>query len=312
MRPIRLATRGSKLALTQTGHVKAMVEQVCPGIEITIVEVSTLGDRDNTDFLYKAGSTGYFTTEVESALLNNQADFAVHSLKDLPTAITPGLQITAIPVRQDPADALLTKGGATSVEELPQGAKVGTSSVRRIAQLLNARSDLNCQPLRGNIDTRVRKLAEGEYDAIILAAAGLNRAGMADKISGILPIDKFIPAPAQGALAVQTRSDDDELIEVIAKLDDANSRLTAETERSILAAMHGGCSIPLGVHCSIDNDDMTINAVIADITGKTVIRKSVTAPIAQAEGAADEITKQLIESGGRQILDEFNAQRNKD
>ena len=133
---------------------------------------------------------------------------------------------------------------------------------------------------------------------------------MADKISATLPIDRFIPAPAQGALAVQTRSDDTELIEVIAKLDHHESRLTAETERSILAAMHGGCSIPLGVHCSIENDSITINAVIADITGKTVIRKSLTAPIEQTSAAAEEITKQLIEAGGKQILDEFNAQRN--
>jgi len=208
MNSIRIATRGSKLAITQSEYVSALLRDLCPDVEITLVQITTKGDKDKTDFLYKAESIGFFTSEVEKALLEDRADLAVHSLKDLPTAITPGLVVAAIPKRQSVADALVFSGPVTSLEDLPKGATIGTSSLRRIAQLKHIRSDLNCVPLRGNVETRVNKVITGQVDGIIIACAGLNRLGLSENISMILPPEKFMPAPAQGALAIQIRSDD--------------------------------------------------------------------------------------------------------
>ena len=260
MRTVRIATRASKLALTQSNHIASRLRDLSDNIDVQIVEISTKGDRDKSDFLYKVGTMGFFTSEVENALLDGRADLAVHSLKDLPTAIRDGLIVAAIPVRENVADALISNVAASSIEDLPQGATVGTSSLRRIAQLKHIRPDLDCQPLRGNVETRVSKVESGQIDAIIIASAGLNRLGLSDKITAILPPEKFLPAPAQGALAVQIREDDAELNEIVKKLEDKNARLTAETERHILSVMHGGCSIPLGVYCSVSDNTISIDA----------------------------------------------------
>ncbi len=309
MRTIRIASRASKLALTQSNHIASRLRDLSDNIDVQIVEISTKGDRDKSDFLYKVGSMGFFTSEVENALLDGRADLAVHSLKDLPTAIREGLIVAAIPVRENVADALISNKKADSIEDLPAGATVGTSSLRRIAQLKRIRPDLDCQPLRGNVETRVGKVESGQIDAIIIAAAGLNRLGLSDKITAILPPEKFVPAPAQGALAVQIREDDTELAEIVKKLDDKDARITAETERRILAAMHGGCSIPLGVHARTKGNDVLIDAVIADVEGKNVIEKSITAPVEQALDAADKLAQELLDAGGREILDKIRTER---
>ncbi len=283
--------------------------ELSDNIDVQIVEISTKGDRDKSDFLYKVGTMGFFTSEVENALLDGRADLAVHSLKDLPTAIREGLIVAAIPVRENVADALVSNKKADSIEDLPAGATVGTSSLRRIAQLKRIRPDLDCQPLRGNVETRVGKVESGQIDAIIIASAGLNRLGLSDKITAILPPEKFVPAPAQGALAVQIREDDAELAEIVKKLDDKDARITAETERRILAAMHGGCSIPLGVHARTKGNDVLIDAVIADVEGKNVIEKSITVPVDQALDAADKLAQELLDAGGREILDNIRTER---
>ncbi len=309
MRTIRIATRASKLALTQSNHIASRLRDFSDNIAVQIVEISTKGDRDRSEFLYKAGTIGFFTSEVENALLDGRADLAVHSLKDLPTAIREGLIVAAIPVREDVADALISNKKSDSIEDLPAGATIGTSSLRRIAQLKRIRPDLDCQSLRGNVETRVEKVESGQIDAIIIAAAGLNRLGLSDKITAILPPEKFVPAPGQGALAVQIREDDAELAEIVKKLDDKDARITAETERRILAAMHGGCSIPLGVHARTKGNDVLINAVIADVEGKNVIEKSITVPVEQTLDAADKLAQELLDAGGREILNNIRTER---
>ena len=303
MKKIRIATRGSKLALVQTEYVRDILRELSPDLEITIVKVSTKGDRDKSDFLHKSSSIGFFTSEVEKAILNGRADMAVHSLKDLPTAYREGLVVAAIPQRQSPADVLVTSAKATSLEDLPPGATVGTSSLRRIAQLRHIRDDLECVPLRGNIETRVSKVESGKVDAIVVACAGLNRLGLADKISTILPPEEFLPAPGQGALAVQIRQDDNELAELISQIDDRDSRITAEAEREVLKATHGGCSIPLGAYAKISGDNITIDAVICDIEGRSRVGLSKTAPLQQAKTFAQELARELLDAGGKDILD---------
>ena len=280
-----------------------------PDISVSIVEISTKGDRDKSDFLYKSGSVGVFTSEVERALLDGQGDVAVHSLKDLPTTITQGLVVSAIPQREQVCDVIVAAQGIASVHDLPKNATVGTSSLRRITQLKLIRPDLNCQPLRGNVETRIRKVQEGQVDAIVIAQAGLNRLGLSGHISLVLPPEEFIPAPGQGALAIQTRQDDSELCELVAKLEDPNATITAETERLILAGLHGGCSIPLGVYSRIDNDMIHIHAILCNLAATKQIKKTVSCPVDKAMEAAKTMTQQILDEGGRQILEEIRCEK---
>lgn len=309
MRRVRIASRGSKLALVQSNYVAVLLRQIDEGVEISIVEVSTKGDRDKSDFLYKSESVGFFTSEVENALLENRADLAVHSLKDLPTAITPGLVVAAVPTRESVADALVASGGVDSIGALAAGATVGTSSLRRIAQLRHIRRDLKCVALRGNVETRVGKVTTGEVDAIVVAAAGLKRLGLGEKISAVLQPEEFLPAPAQGALAVQIRRGDSELAGLVGQINDEGSRVTAETERHILAAMHGGCSIPLGAYSRIEGERITVDAMICDVEGRQYIRLSRTGQVGQAKMIAEELAEELLARGGREILEEIRQSR---
>jgi len=309
MRPVKIASRASKLAMAQSNYIRETLQSICAELEVSIVEISTKGDRDKSEFLYKSDSVGFFTSEVENAILDGRADLAVHSLKDLPTACTTGLVIAATPKRESVADALVSASGVASIEELPTGATVGTSSLRRIAQLKHARSDLNCVPLRGNVETRVRKVAEGKVDAAVLACAGLNRLGLADKISGVLDPEQFLAAPGQGALAVQVRADDAELIELVCRLNDESTRIAVETERLVLAAMHGGCSIPLGVHCRVTEETVTISGMISDVEGLNLIRRTHSSPRSESNICAEKLAAELLEAGGREILDQIRAER---
>jgi hydroxymethylbilane synthase len=310
MRPLKIASRASKLALVQSNHICNLLQNLSGNIDISIVEISTKGDRDKSDFLYKTDSMGFFTSEVENALLDGRADLAVHSLKDLPTACTEGLIVAAIPKRESVADALIASSQAASIAALPTGATVGTSSLRRIAQLRKLRDDIQCVPLRGNVETRVSKVSSGQVDAAVIACAGLNRLGLEDEISAILSPQEFLPAPAQGALAVQIRTDDNELAELVSKLDDKNSRIAVEAERAILSSMHGGCSIPLGVYSQISGDNITIDAVISDVEGDKYIKRSKTANIDEAKSCAEELAQELLNAGGREILDQIRNSRN--
>ena len=319
MKHIRLASRASKLALIQSEEVIKLLQQIRPDIECSIVKVSTRGDHDKTDFLYKSGSIGFFTSEVEKALLDGRADLAVHSFKDLPTALTTGLLIAAVPKRESPADALVlapSEGAGpvatekiNSIDDLPAGAAIGTSSLRRIAQLRRLRDDIECVPMRGNVETRVRKVMQGDVGAIVVACAGLNRLGLVGKISFCFDPKKFIPAPAQGALAVQIRAKDNELAELVSQIDDRNSRIAVETERCVLQAMHGGCSIPLGVYSEIQADTITIDAIICDVEGKNCVRRSITASLDEAKPAAEKLAKEILTSGGQKILDQIRNSR---
>ena len=302
MKPIRIASRASKLALIQTNIVRKLLENLSPNIKCSIVRIATKGDLNKSDFLYQAESRGLFTSEVENALLDGRADLAVHSLKDLPTLPRESLVVAAIPKRESPADALVARDKVTSIEDLPTGTTVGTSSLRRIAQLKLLRDDLICVPLRGNVETRIRKVKESQVDAIVIACAGLNRLGLADTISAVLPPKEFIPAPAQGALAVQIRTDDKQLAELVMQIDDKNSRITVETERYVLETLHGGCSIPLGVFSEIRGDTITTVAILCDLDGKNFVKRSVTSSIDKAKTSAEKLARQLLADGGEKIL----------
>jgi hydroxymethylbilane synthase len=310
MRPLKIASRASKLALVQSNYICNLLQNLSGHIDISIVKISTKGDRDKSDFLYKSDSMGFFTSEVENALLDGSADLAVHSLKDLPTACIKGLVVAAVPKRESVADALIASSQVSSIDDLPAGATVGTSSLRRIAQLRKLRNDIECVPLRGNVETRVSKVASGQVDAAVIACAGLNRLDLSDKISAILPPHEFLPAPAQGALAVQIRDDDKELATLVSKLDDKNSRIAVEAERCILSFMHGGCSIPLGVYSKISGDNITIDAVISDVEGDKHIKRSMTSRVSQASLCAEKLAKELLNTGGREILEQIRNSRN--
>ncbi len=305
MRHIRIASRASKLALIQANYIRNLLQDIYGNIEVSIVEVSTKGDRDRSDFLHKSESVGFFTSEVEKAILDGTADIAVHSLKDLPTTPAEGLVVAAIPKRESPADALVASGQVSSIKDLPPSATVGTSSLRRIAQLKRQRSDLQCVPLRGNVETRVSKVDTGQIDAAVVACAGLNRLGLAEKISAVLPLKDFIPAPAQGALAVQTRADDTELVELLSGLDDKPTRIAVEAERTVLAATQGGCSIPLGVYAHIEGDCLTIDAMISDVEGQKYIERSQTSRIDDANTCAEKLAEELLNAGGKKILEKI-------
>lgn len=307
MKEIRIATRASKLALAQSVQASTSLSSLYPDCLFSLVEISTKGDRDHSDFLYKSGTIGFFTTEVEAALLEGRADIAVHSLKDLPTRITRGLVVAAIPKRETVCDVLVTSMKISSLDNLPKGATVGTSSLRRISQLKRLRPDLNCRPLRGNVETRIRKVKDGRIDAIIIAQAGVNRLGLSDQISLVLPPEEFLPAPGQGALAVQTRQEDTEVCNMVSSLEDANARITTEIERRILAGLHGGCSIPLGVYSYIESETIHIHAILCNPSATRCIRKTLSCTAGNALEAADTMTRQILEEGGQQILDEIHA-----
>ena len=297
------------LALAQSNQIRDRLLALKSDLEVSIVQVTTQGDRDKSDFLYKSESVGFFSSEVEKALLEDRADLAVHSLKDLPTAITDGLCIGAIPQRNRVADALIAGQSVQSIEDLKAGATIGTSSLRRIAQIRRKRTDLQCVPLRGNVETRVNKVLSGKLDAIVIASAGLKRLGMQDKISVELPLSEFVPAPAQGALAIQTRSDYSALRSLVVQLDHPETRLTVETERLVLAHTQGGCSIPLGVHATLDGNELTIHALLIDIEGKVCIDRSLTGPMAEAPTLARDIAAELLDHGGQAILDQIRYER---
>jgi hydroxymethylbilane synthase len=302
MKFLTVATRGGALAIAQSEYVIATLKNFHPGLEIRIKEITTTGDKDRRTALWTLKETGFFTSQVEDALTAHEADFAVHSFKDLPTAQREGLAIGAVFDRNFVEDCLVAKESVDSIDQLPKDAKVGTSSLRRAAQLKHLRVDLKPTPIRGNVHTRLGKLDTDQFDAILLARAGLERLGLADKISFVFDPAVFIPAPAQGALGIQSRTDDDETNEIIADIDDGNARTTTAAERRILTTMQCGCHAPVGAYAKITGGDVHIRAFISDIQGKNFISREITGPAEDAENLAEKIAKELLDAGGKEIL----------
>jgi len=291
-----IASRGSQLALWQARWVRSRLAALGHQCRISILKTS--GDTSSDVPLAKVGTKGFFTKEIEEALLDNRADLAVHSLKDLPTELPAGLALAAVPVREDPRDAIVGR----RLDELPAGAKVGTSSLRRAAQLRKLRPDLLVDWIRGNIDTRVRKLDEGRYDAILLAAAGLKRLGMADRIAEILPPEKMCSAVGQGALAIETRVEGRGR-EACAALDDPATRAAVTAERAVLAALGGGCQVPIGAHAAVAGGRVRLVAIVASPDGAELVRGTRQGLASEAVEIGRALGEELLSRGARQILE---------
>jgi hydroxymethylbilane synthase len=270
MAKIRIGSRGSQLALWQANHISALLRE--RGHEVAIEIIKTTGDKITDVALAKVGTKGMFTKEIEEALAEGRVDVAVHSLKDLPTELPQGFELVAITKRVNPRDVFLSVKH-DSVRALPKGARVGTSSLRRQAQLKVVRPDLNIHPLRGNVDTRIRKLEEGEYDAIILAAAGLTRLGKTQLVKETLTEDFMCPAAGQGALGIEIRAGDEEMRKHLVFLDDADARATTTCERALLNKLGGGCQVPIGAFAQVRDDEVYLTAIVARPDGSLILRE---------------------------------------
>jgi len=303
MARLRIGSRGSQLALWQANHIAALLRGHGHVVEIEVIK--TTGDKIVDVPLAKVGTKGMFTKEIEEALAAGHVDLAVHSLKDLPTEIPPGFEIAAMTKRDDPRDVLCSRRYA-SIEALPQAARVGTSSLRRQAQLKALRPDLVIQPLRGNVDTRLGKLEAGEYDAIILAAAGLNRLGKTEVIKQFISTDVMCPAAGQGALAVEVRAGDSGALEHVAFLDDSSARATTTCERALLGRLGGGCQVPIGALAELLDGRLHLQAVVASPDGSHVLRESADgdSPLQLGESVGEA----LLRRGGKAILEAVYGQ----
>jgi hydroxymethylbilane synthase len=299
MARLRIGSRGSQLALWQANHISALLQ--ARGHEVKLEIIKTTGDKITDVALAKVGTKGMFTKEIEEALLDGRVDLAVHSLKDLPTELAPEFQIAAVTKRENPCDAFLARH-FDSLDDLPQLSRVGTSSLRRQAQLKALRPDLNIFPLRGNVDTRLRKLEEGEYDAIILAAAGLNRLGRTEWIRAILPVEMMCPAVGQGALGIEIGSGDAQTGAHLEFLNDAAARAATTCERALLNQLGGGCQVPIGAYAEMKDGVLHLTAVVARPDGSKVLRENQSGSDPQELG--EIVGKRLLERGGDRILQE--------
>ena len=303
-RTVIIGTRGSKLALWQTNWVKAEIEKHHPQTSVEIQIISTKGDRVLDVSLPKLGEQGkgLFTKELEDALFDRRVDIAVHSLKDLPTELPEGLHIGAICEREDVRDALVARGNVRSFDDLPREAIIGTSSLRRQAQVRALRPDLKLEPVRGNLDTRLGKLDRGEYDALVLAAAGLHRLGYADKITEHLSEELMLPAVGQGALAIEARSDDAAISEIIITLEHEQTRLACEAERAFLKGLGGGCLVPIAAHARVEFGMVTLSGLVASPDGSEIVRGQITGLNEDAQAIGRQLADGLIQQGADRIL----------
>lgn len=306
---IVIGTRSSKLALWQAEFVKTELEKKYPGLVVELKLMTTKGDKILDAPLAKIGGKGLFTKELEQAMLDGQIDLAVHSLKDMPTEVPKGLVITAITKRFDPGDAMVSNK-YKRFADLPEGAKVGTSSLRRRAQLLHVRPDLNIVDLRGNVNTRLRKLDEEDFDAIILAVAGLKRLGYGDRITEVLPRDMMLPAVGQGALAIESREDDFAVRNLVAFLHDLDTSTATKAERAFLARVEGGCQVPVGVYAEAGYVDMTIEAVIASPDGKRLYRSAIGGRCSEREMLGEILADRLLRAGALEVMHELGLLQN--
>ena len=298
---LKIGTRQSLLALWQSNHIAACLRKQYPECEVVLKKIVTKGDRILDVPLAQIGGKGLFTKEIEEDLLSGEVDLAVHSLKDMPTVLPEGLCLTAITERANVGDAFVSNDYAC-FEELPLGAVVGTSSLRRKAQLLAARPDLTIRDLRGNVDTRLRKLDEGLYDAVILAAAGLERLGHGDRIKAIIPSDVCLPAVGQGALAIECRTDDAEVRQMLDFLNDQPTVYATAAERAFLGLLEGGCQVPIGVHADVNGEQIKIEAIIAALDGSTVLRDTIKGAAVDAVALGQKLSKKTLSNGGQKIL----------
>ncbi|MGL5793806.1 MAG: hydroxymethylbilane synthase [Waterburya sp.] len=309
-RVIRIGTRKSQLALVQTYWVKAELEKHFPDIDFEVEKMSTQGDKILDVPLAKIGDKGLFTKELEVGMLNNTTDFAVHSLKDLPTNLPEGLMLGCVTQRVDPADALVIneKHKDKKLETFPPGSVIGTSSLRRLAQLRHHYPHLEFKDIRGNVNTRLAKLDAGEYDGIILAVAGLQRLGMGDRIHQIISSEVSLHAVGQGALGIECRDGDEEILKVLKVLEDHESSDRALAERAFLRELEGGCQVPIGVNTSIENDILTLTGMVASLDGKRLIKDSINGDRNNSEQLGRDLATRLREQGAGEILAEIFAQ----
>ncbi len=298
-----IGTRGSTLALWQTQYVVERLRDASPELDVQVETIQTRGDLVRDRALSQVGGKGLFVKEIENALSSGEIDLAVHSLKDMPTEQPQGLTLGAILERADPRDALVVRGGKGDLGSLPPRARVGTSSLRRRAQLLAARPDLQVLDLRGNVDTRLRKLREGQYDAVVLAVAGLVRLGHSDAIGQSLPVELMLPAVGQGALCVEVRADDAATGDLIASLDHPATRQAAAAERAFLRRLEGGCQVPIGAYAEVRDNRLHLQGLIAALDGSRLVRDEVRGPAAGAAGMGSDLAERLLAAGGEAILE---------
>jgi hydroxymethylbilane synthase len=303
---ITIGTRGSALALTQTGWIERQIHSIFPNEEIFIKTITTSADKDQTTSIRSGPAIGVFVKEIEQALIAKEIDLAVHSMKDMPTQSATGLKIAAIPEREDARDALIAAGSAQSLRDLPAGSLVGTGSVRRQAQILALYPHLKVADIRGNVDTRLKKLQEGAYHAIILACAGLNRLGLQNRITARLEFDEMLPAPGQGALAIETRINDPQVERIAEALNHPPTAAAVLAERSFLQRIGGGCNIPAAVYAKLNADSIEIEGLIASPDGKRIVRDSLQEKISMANEAAKALADKILAAGGREILKKLN------
>jgi hydroxymethylbilane synthase len=298
-RTLRIGTRASKLARWQSDWVAEQLRM--RGVAVEIVEITTSGDVQQVGPVAAISGVGVFTKEIQAALLAGDVDLAVHSLKDLPTQQAAGLTLAATPPRENPADALIGANGST-LEILPTGSRIGTGSQRRRAQLLALRPDFEMLDIRGNVDTRLRKLEEGEYDAIVLAAAGLMRLGWADRITEMLAPPRVLPAPGQGSLAIECRADDADAFSALIPLNDAPTRAAVVAERTLLAVLEGGCSAPVAAWGRIAEGELRLDGLVASLDGRQVLRASGASQLADATALGARIANELLQQGAAAIV----------
>ena len=304
----RIGTRKSKLALWQSEWVKEQIEKKFPEVEVELIKIVTKGDKILDVPLAKIGDKGLFTKEIEDAMLKGEVDIAVHSLKDVPSKLPEGLKLIAFSDREDPRDALLSCGKYT-LDTLPQGAVVGTSSLRRKAQLRILRPDLEIRDLRGNVDTRIRKLKEGQYDAIILAAAGVKRLGWENEIDEILSPSKMIPSVSQGILGIEGRENDEKIEKIVREaINSRESEIAATVERAFLRTVEGGCQVPLGCYAVVEEDRVHVRAFISDLNGRFYYKEEGVFRVEnleEADAVGIGVAERLLSAGGKRILDEL-------
>ena len=303
---LRIATRKSPLALWQAEHVKARLQQAHPGLEVELVTMSTQGDKILDTPLAKIGGKGLFVKELEQGMLEGRADIAAHSIKDVPMEFPEGLYLSTILEREEPCDAFVSNK-YDSLEQLPKGAIVGTSSLRRRCQLLHKRPDLQIEDLRGNVNTRLSKLDDGQYDAIILACAGLIRLEMEDRIKQSISSELILPAVGQGAIGLEAREGDDDTLALISVLDHDTTRYRVLAERALNLRLNGGCQVPIACHATIDGDKLHLRALVGEPDGSNIISGEIRGSKEDAENLGTELADELLGKGARAILDNLYA-----
>lgn len=303
-RELRIGTRGSQLALYQANWVKEKLIQADPRLPVVLTRIKTTGDKIQDAPLAKIGGKGLFVKEIEEALIERKIDLAVHSIKDVPTELPEGLHLSAITKREDPRDAFISRDG-TRLKDLPQGDKIGTSSLRRQAQLLYLRGDFEMIPLRGNLDTRLKKLGTINLDGIVLALAGVKRLGLEERITEIIPMAISLPAIGQGALGIETRRGDKEVEDKIQFLNDPDSWNAVSAERGFLKKLEGGCQVPIAAFAYIEGMTLFIEGLVGTVDGKRLIRDKLEGPLDKAESIGIQLAETLLEAGAKEILDEI-------